>query len=101
MTIDELRKDRFNIYITALQEGMEIPYKMGWSIFLSDNILYQACFSPTLKRDIVHKSNITFTELMSFIAQASDADLITVFGNIRLLRLQKKFMEEEKDKSEE
>jgi hypothetical protein len=97
MTIDEIRKDRYNIVITAMQEGLDIPYKQGWSIFLDGDTLYQSAYSEQLAKHVCHKSAITFTEFFKFVSNVSDDILKTLYGNIRLARLQRKLQKEGED----
>jgi hypothetical protein len=93
MTLDELKRNRVSICITALQEGVSIPYKVGWSIFFDNHVLYQTCYSSTLQRNIIHKSGITVTEFLNFINSISDDQLKILYGNISLVRLQRKLLE--------
>ncbi len=100
MNIEEIRKSRFIIVLEALNEGMDIQYKNGWSIFLNESVLYQTTISEHFQKRIYHKSGITVTEFLLFITNLDDVTLKTLYGNIRLLRLQKKLQSGQNEQQE-
>ncbi len=90
MTNDNLYKDRYKIVFDALLIGITIEYKMGWSIFYSNNILYQGFSHPESKKNTIHKSGITLSEFINFVNSLDINFVKKLYGDIRLFKLQDK-----------
>ena len=90
MDIQRIRQDKYNIFIESLREGTIIQYNDDWKIFIKDNVLYQTSYSEFLNKEVTHNSSITVNELFRFVDNLNDQQLKTIWGNISLLKLQRK-----------
>jgi hypothetical protein len=97
MTINELRKKRISLVLEALNEGMSIPYKKGWFIYLEDSNIYQTIFSHELGKDVKHKSSLTLNDFLEYVFRLSDEELKMIQGSVTLLKYQRNLLENYKD----
>jgi hypothetical protein len=93
-----MMKQKWAIIFDALSLGVPIRYSADWDILFDPktNKLYEIFFQRPQGEDVSRKSTITLNEFLSHYQNISDAELKTIYGNIRLFRLQKRLIEENK-----
>lgn len=97
MKITDLREIRFSIILDSLIKGLKIPYKRDWVLWFDGNILYQIFYNKELEREIIHKSGIELQSFIDFCGNLSDFQLKKIYGNLKLLNLQKSLIDKSKD----
>lgn len=100
MRLDELREKRFYILLEALLKGLSIPYHRGWSLFLSEGILYQTFFNKEKKEQITHKSVVTLQSFINYCSVINSKELKKIYGMVKLSTLQKKLIEKAEEEEE-
>jgi hypothetical protein len=99
MNLDELRDNRFCIVITALKNGLEVPYKRGWRLWYWNTPEYkyvcQVFRGGKKNEERTHRSAVTLTDFMNFIQELSDKELKQLHSNNQLRQLQKRLENEE------
>jgi len=98
MTKDEMLEQRYAILFEALLLGIPIKVDRDWDIVLNrKNILLEVCATRRPDHEeITRNSSMTVNELLRLFNSISYHDLKTIFGNIRLHKLQKRLIAEGK-----
>ncbi len=91
MTIDKMLEQRYTILLEALLMGVPLTVSKRWIIFMKGGALYETVARGT--HDKTQLSKITLNDFISRYRNISNEDIKTVFGNIRLTRLQKRLIE--------
>jgi len=95
MDINSMRKEKYAILLEALCLGVPIKYGEDWQLIYQDDKLYEVSYN-IINEKVSRKSTITLQEFIQNFKDISDKDLKNVYGNIRLCKLQRKLIEENK-----